>query len=1207
MRRFATLVLALILVFSFGFSIDAQEKSFNLEVTPGCGFNMLTWDEVAGATQYFIYRGFGAGEEFETPLLDFPIMETSFKDEINIKDGQEYCYYVTALGADAAEFARSNEACAVPSCYTEPDPDECKLVLRYQQDNVMYFANGEQKGPMDTPPVNVNSRLFLVVRYVTEEIPGTMLEWVGTSKTVVVTTRDGTRIELQIGNKDAKINGEVIQIDPNNPEVVPFIENGRTLLPMRFVAENLGATGPDDIRWYGDTKTVELRFDDPMCDKNGILDPVAEELPDGRFRISATYYSSSGESIPTVDLLLSKKQGSKDISISGKRGGAILGDNFYNIEAGKPVVTVLAPENGTATKFSWVLELDPGIMYFYAFEADKTQERLPEEGLFGPLLTPLEGIKRITELDLSKLKEDDEETIQGFFTHEPYPMLFSDYWQIFERQAPPAGTTVHIKLPKDTFIETGTYISCKVEKEKSTDITPVLKLKDFSIIQKIEIAKMPEMVLAPERSIADIICGGKYGIMFTGGTNAQHAENNGVEYSYERLRADFVADSIRGYDTLLSLGICKLNIHVLFGRGDNEIDLISADDGDGNPFNFDWTDALYRTLMENQAQDKWRVGETWRVKAATKANFENAIDAIVADIEAHPDVDPEIYILVSDHGSRFGAEASEDDNVPGYICSYSGNWLDDTWFTAQVKRINAACGWQQKPTIRVMLGTCHAGEFVDDFNDELKTTGLDAVCLATASNDVGNGWGSWRYAHYDTYGEETGGSFSTPFNISLRDQLTATPGNYSWKTAYDYALANDWAAAGFWKDHDDGSQTYHQSFPQYWRSSDMMAILPGYEVLIPGEDGEEIVDPDLIRLNPVAVGLDASELIYDFCNCQHIDFENDYYRKLKVKNFSIHPTQIRLSCDDESSLDKCGERKHVKFSKFSESGARTYETLTVDLDPFEEVEVYTAVSAFGLRKQPLDANGYMLTEGGLPAFVEVPIQAVATVETDDETYTRSYDANINIRTKGMTFELRYYVENIRKAAEDVFVTINNNHKPILIPELRNVNPDVIATPNSNGQISLEIQTDAYELLPDGTRYNPLDHLDIGFDLRDTVQNACYEPVAEKRIEWGSVSIKLPEDKESLIKSRFSIIEKEVSPITKKTDDKNVYIRFTGSPDNPKSMIGTHEATINYTLNDCHCCEMYGVPEDVREIQLTLRVTITEPTKETASSEYFQAI
>ncbi len=268
-RKLLSVLTGLVLVFSMlGIGgMNAQESSFNLEVTPGCGFNMLSWDEVAGATQYFIYRGFGAGEEFETPLLDFPIMETSFKDEINIKDGQEYCYYVTALGADAAEFARSNEACAVPSCYTEPDPDECKLVLRYQQDNVMYFANGEQKGPMDTPPVNVNSRLFLVVRYVTEEIPGTMLEWVGTSKTVVVTTRDGTRIELQIGNKDAKINGEVIQIDPNNPEVVPFIENGRTLLPMRFVAENLGATGPDDIRWYGDTKTVELRFDDPECGK----------------------------------------------------------------------------------------------------------------------------------------------------------------------------------------------------------------------------------------------------------------------------------------------------------------------------------------------------------------------------------------------------------------------------------------------------------------------------------------------------------------------------------------------------------------------------------------------------------------------------------------------------------------------------------------------------------------------------------------------------------------------------------------------------------------------------------------------------------------------------------------------------------------------------------------------------------------------------
>ncbi|HOO97596.1 MAG TPA: copper amine oxidase N-terminal domain-containing protein [Caldisericia bacterium] len=256
-----------LLAATMGYPITTASNEFNLDAEPGCGFVMLGWDYVPGAAHYWIYRGPGVGKEYSTPLTDFPISETTFKDTINIKDGQEYCYYITALDETATEFARSSEACAVPLCAPEPDPDECKLVLRYQQGNLMYMANGVEKGPMDTPPVNINSRLFLVIRYVTTEIPGTDLLWDGAQKMVTIKTRDGREIKLWIGKKDASVDGTTIQIDPNNPEVVPEVRNGRTLLPMRFVAENLGATGPDDIRWYGDTKTVELRFDDPVCEK----------------------------------------------------------------------------------------------------------------------------------------------------------------------------------------------------------------------------------------------------------------------------------------------------------------------------------------------------------------------------------------------------------------------------------------------------------------------------------------------------------------------------------------------------------------------------------------------------------------------------------------------------------------------------------------------------------------------------------------------------------------------------------------------------------------------------------------------------------------------------------------------------------------------------------------------------------------------------
>jgi hypothetical protein len=240
------------------------EDSFVLTVKPGCGFNELSWTAVTGADRYWIYRGPGPGQEASQPLTDFPVKELVFHDDINIENGNQYCYFVTAVNANAEEFKRSNEACATPKCF---ERDECKLELKYQVDNRNYWANGVQKGPMEAAPMIKWNRTLLLIKYLTNEIKGTKLDWDGNTRTVKITTRDGHIIILQIGNKTATVDGKKVQIDPNNPAVTPIIVNGRTLIPFRFAAENLGATGPDDIKWFGDTRTIVLYFADPDCDE----------------------------------------------------------------------------------------------------------------------------------------------------------------------------------------------------------------------------------------------------------------------------------------------------------------------------------------------------------------------------------------------------------------------------------------------------------------------------------------------------------------------------------------------------------------------------------------------------------------------------------------------------------------------------------------------------------------------------------------------------------------------------------------------------------------------------------------------------------------------------------------------------------------------------------------------------------------------------
>ncbi|MEM3872551.1 MAG: copper amine oxidase N-terminal domain-containing protein [Nitrososphaeria archaeon] len=45
-------------------------------------------------------------------------------------------------------------------------------------------------------------------------------------------------------------------MDPNNPSVYPEIINGRTMLPIRFIAENLGC----DVIWDGVNKTIKIIY-----------------------------------------------------------------------------------------------------------------------------------------------------------------------------------------------------------------------------------------------------------------------------------------------------------------------------------------------------------------------------------------------------------------------------------------------------------------------------------------------------------------------------------------------------------------------------------------------------------------------------------------------------------------------------------------------------------------------------------------------------------------------------------------------------------------------------------------------------------------------------------------------------------------------------------------------------------------------------------
>jgi minor extracellular serine protease Vpr len=107
---------------------------------------------------------------------------------------------------------------------------------------------------LDAPPVIKNSRTLLPIRAVVEAMGG-QVQWDSKAKRVDIQYR-GNSISLWIGQNTARVNGKAVMIDPSNPKVVPEIINGRTMVPLRFVAETLGCS----VEWLPDTKSIEITY-----------------------------------------------------------------------------------------------------------------------------------------------------------------------------------------------------------------------------------------------------------------------------------------------------------------------------------------------------------------------------------------------------------------------------------------------------------------------------------------------------------------------------------------------------------------------------------------------------------------------------------------------------------------------------------------------------------------------------------------------------------------------------------------------------------------------------------------------------------------------------------------------------------------------------------------------------------------------------------
>ena len=187
---------------------------------------------------------------------------------------------------------------------TKPETAEAK-----DPNKIEVFLNGE-KMTFDSEPYIENGTTRVPMRAIFEGL-GAKVDWDSEDK-IVTAQKDGVEIKLTIGEDTALVNGV------ENKLLVPAeIKNSRTMVPLRFVSEALGAK----VDWDGETKTITIT--------NEAADSK-EEKPADKDEEKPSVYEQNVEKYSSV---ISKLKG-KDVfafaAISDDKDLLLVAENSYD-------------------------------------------------------------------------------------------------------------------------------------------------------------------------------------------------------------------------------------------------------------------------------------------------------------------------------------------------------------------------------------------------------------------------------------------------------------------------------------------------------------------------------------------------------------------------------------------------------------------------------------------------------------------------------------------------------------------------------------------------------------------------------------------------------------------------------------------------------------------------------------------------------------
>jgi hypothetical protein len=152
--------------------------------------------------------------------------------------------------------AKASSEDSIPKLLSATICGGSQTIVTLQINNPKMKVNGTEQAidEQGTKPIIKNNRTLVPIRAIIES-PGGTIAWDGTAKKVTLVL-GSTTMQLWIGSSTAKVNDKDVPIDKDDPKVVPEIINSRTMIPLRFVAENLGC----DVLWESNAQTVTIKY-----------------------------------------------------------------------------------------------------------------------------------------------------------------------------------------------------------------------------------------------------------------------------------------------------------------------------------------------------------------------------------------------------------------------------------------------------------------------------------------------------------------------------------------------------------------------------------------------------------------------------------------------------------------------------------------------------------------------------------------------------------------------------------------------------------------------------------------------------------------------------------------------------------------------------------------------------------------------------------